>query len=323
MAPDEDKSASSFAARMAQGETPGPEPIKQDRPQHGDREHQAKAEDPGPVQPTLKKTLKDKDKTTMAPLVAPEPVQEKDLSATSNEFNNPDADKIPKESILALFPDEEAWRTLSTAARENSRFHRSSVVAQVLYLSCLKNCVLPELLERGNLLAQGILPFAAMPKDTIDNQHAWIAWAVSLDETISNVLKQINWLDLLEAEYVAADPLWQSFWCLHQEVERQHATNPPTLQEKTPCGILAELEKIYAMLAGHNRRRLFLQTKMIQGRDWIARLLEEVPPWIEWDEVVSEMLGADIGGRFVGDGLIDNQGSGFVEETEDDEEFEL
>ncbi|EXJ61314.1 uncharacterized protein A1O5_11871 [Cladophialophora psammophila CBS 110553] len=257
------------------------------------------------------------------PIRAPETVQEQNLSATKNEFTNPYATKIPKESILALFPNEETWKTVSTAARQNSRFHKNNIMAQILYLSCLKNCVLPELIQRGNLLAQDTFPFSAMPQVINDNQRAWISWAVSLDETIANALKQLNWLELLEKEYESAKSLWTSFWPLHQEEERQKAPCPLTDQVMPLCATLAELEVVYEKLAGHNRRRLFLQTKMIQGKDWVARLLEMVPPWIEWEEVVRAMLTAGTGGQSQSNGAAGEPEGGVVEDMEDEEQFDL
>ncbi|KIW30619.1 uncharacterized protein PV07_06352 [Cladophialophora immunda] len=298
-------------------------PLTQDRPRHLDRERLDKGETPSSEQSAPGKTSRKKDGTMMPPLVAPATVEEQDLSTVTNEFMNPNATKIPKESILAMFSDEDTWKNLSTAARENSRLHRRSVMAQILYLSCLKNSVLPELLHRGNLLVQGTFPFSAMSQDIIDNQYAWIAWAVALDETIANALKQINWLDLLEGEYVSVDPLWINFWRLHEEDEREKAHRPCSEQVTPQSPTPPELEKIYVDLAGHNRRRLFLQLKMMQGRAWVARLFEQVPPWIEWEEVVREMMSAQISGQFQGNDWAGGQESGFVEEMEDEEEFEL
>ncbi|KIX93329.1 uncharacterized protein Z520_10972 [Fonsecaea multimorphosa CBS 102226] len=341
MASNQEKLDKPIAAGIVQGEKndnplvfSSPEPSTQDSSRHGDKEHQAQEEHPSPQQPILEETSK--DFTTMPPGPAPEPFPEQNLprptSEFTNEFMNPAADKIPKESILALFPNEEAWKIQSTTARENSRLHRKAVMAQVLHLSCLKNCVLPELLHRGNLLAQATtFPSSVITQSIIDNQRAWITWAVSLNETITNVLKQINWLDLLEAEYVAADPLWTSFWRLHQEeVEQQQkpaSADPPSADQEMPppsaTATMLELEEIYVRLANHNRRRLFLQMKMMDGRDWVARLFEELPPWIEWEEAVRAMLNAEAGRRYQDDESGQEQESGFVEEMEDEEEFEL
>ncbi|OAL28386.1 hypothetical protein AYO20_09503 [Fonsecaea nubica] len=261
-------------------------------------------------------------------LVGPGTAEVQNLSpTTTNEFMNPNATKIPRESILALFPTEQVWRNVSTSARESSCFHRKSIIAQVLHLSCLKNCVVPELLHRGSLLVQGAFPFSAMSQDIVENQHAWIAWAVSLDETIANVLKQITWLDLLEEEYVSVDPLWMNFWRLHQEHEQSNSSHPPsactdTEQTTPPSTTLLELEEIYAALARHNRRRLFLQMKIMQGRGWVARLFEQVPPWIHWEEVVRDILSAGMREQFHHPGLTREQETGFVEEIEEEEEEE-
>ncbi|OAG35620.1 hypothetical protein AYO21_10227 [Fonsecaea monophora] len=263
-----------------------------------------------------------------SPLVGPGTAEEQNLSpTTTNEFMNPNATKIPRESILALFPTEQVWRNVSASARESSCFHRKSVIAQVLHLSCLKNCVVPELLQRGNLLVQGAFPFSAMSQDIVENQHAWIAWAVSLDDTIANVLKQITWLDLLEEEYVSVDPLWINFWRLHQECEQSTSSHPPSVctdteQTTPPSTTLLELEEIYTALARHNRRRLFLQMKMMQGRGWTARLFEPVPPWIHWEEVVRNILSAGMREQFHHPGLAREQETGFVEEIEEEEEEE-
>ncbi|KIW96584.1 uncharacterized protein Z519_01975 [Cladophialophora bantiana CBS 173.52] len=270
-----------------------------------------------------REAVDEKGRIMVPPIRAPETAQEQNLPATKNEFMNPYATKIPKESILALFPNEETWKTASAAARRNSRFHKNNIMVQILYLSCLKNCVLPELIQRGNLLAQGPFPFSTMPQVINDNQRAWISWAVSLDETIANALKQLNWLELLEKEYESAKSLWTSFWPLHQEEERQKAHCPLTDQVMPPCATLAELEVIYKKLAGHNQRRLFLQTKMVQGRDWMARLFEMVPPWIEWEEVVREMLSAGMGGQPKGNEAVREPEGGFLENVEDEEQFDL
>ena len=144
------------------------------------------------------------------------------------------------------------------------------------------------------MLLQGSLPWVAMPEEVKQNQWEWLDWIVSLDGVISQVRKTITWIDLLHEEYKSSETMWERFWYLHRVDEEKKAESEFTYKIMPPHAILNELEEIYIKMAVHNRRRGFLQRNIIAWNGWVARLQAPLPTWIDWPDVLKQMLHAGL-----------------------------
>ncbi|OCT46508.1 hypothetical protein CLCR_02013 [Cladophialophora carrionii] len=237
-----------------------------------------------------------------------------------NAFEDPDPTRIPREDILAIYPTEKAWRTVYTGALSNNAFARKILMTYILFHSAVKNNELHDVLNRGKQLLTGQWPYTAVPPEVKQNYFDWLHWLVCLDETIPNALKHHKWMTLLEREYEAAEPVWIRFWDLNRELD----------QAGPRCELREEMDDVEIKMAAHNRKRHFLQRAIIAGKQWVLRTYMSPPVWVDWSQVIQDILAARLqdgmDDRFRGGEVQVGYVSGHIsdpEATETEEEFEL
>ncbi|EXJ64838.1 hypothetical protein A1O7_01176 [Cladophialophora yegresii CBS 114405] len=237
-----------------------------------------------------------------------------------NAFEDPNSARIPREDILAIYPSEKAWRTVYMGALSNNAFARRVLMTYILFHSAIKNTEIHDVLNRGKQLLTGQWPYTAVPPEVKQNYFDWLNWLACLDETIPNALKHHTWMVLLEREYATAEPVWTRFWDLDRELNRAESR----------CELREEMDDIEIKMAAHNRKRHFLQRALIAGKDWVLRTYLPPPMWVDWSQVVQDIVAAGLqdgmDDRFHSDETQVGYESGHIsdpEATETEEEFEL
>lgn len=194
-----------------------------------------------------------------------------------DELLDADRQTLSRDALLAVFPSSTAWRGAHSAALTSSKIHRQGILARVAYLSALKNTVVPELSVRSNTIDHAT--YSGLSTRGLQNHHDWAVYLSDLPSLISDAIKHTNWLKLLERDYQTVEPIWGAFWEAHARSQAQqapfrnfHIHSEPSLREQATC----------MRIAHYNKRRLFLQERIRQGRDVVARLYADPPDWMEW-----------------------------------------
>jgi hypothetical protein len=248
-----------------------------------------------------------------------------------NAFQDRNSTRIPREDILAIYPTEEAWRTIYDAALLSNAFARDLLMTHILFHSAVKNNEIHDVLRRGEQLLTGQWPYTAVPAEVKQNYFDWLDWLACLDEATPNALRQHNWMVLLEREYKAAEPMWNRFWVLNRELDHAESKSWSTFTIMPRKILLEEMDGIEIKMAAHNRKRHFLQSAMIAGKEWVPRMYMPPPMWVDWDLVVGDIVAAaasqdETDDEFHSEKTQTRYESGHVsdpEATESDEEFEL
>lgn len=209
-------------------------------------------------------------------------------------------------SILDIFNNKTAWETNYYDALESSQKHRKRLLSRLAYLSVLKSTTLPQLRVRSHMIGSEIWKISPQ---VFDNHRAWMRYWLHMPvDMVDKVVKHVNWLKLLEDEYKKIEPVWREFWSF----ANSHAGMPRTalrfLQELTQSHVLEQLES-------HNKKRLFLQSRILEGTEFLAVFCREPPAWLAWSSAKND-----------DDSDVEEVGTGFVEELEkgeESEEFEL
>lgn len=234
------------------------------------------------------------EKSIEPPKNAPaQPTADATWTPSTNAFGLEGSQKIPYADIIALFPTREKWLAAHKLGLETHVFNRKKAMAYLLYRQCIKNQFAKDVIKRGEYLARGFC--ALLPAGVLQNHAHWVNWIATFDEVVANVLKQIDSIDLLTKEYRASERLWYHFWDLHILSERYgvdlNAPNDPPLPDATSATarkdfLRACFARISIELATHNRRRVFLQKKVMKGCIWMQKLYVGPPVWVDWGDII-------------------------------------
>ncbi|KAL2421217.1 hypothetical protein ABEF95_006480 [Exophiala dermatitidis] len=213
-------------------------------------------------------------------------------------------------AINTLFPNRETWKTANTSALQASATHRRGICARLAHHTVLRQNITIDLLIRSRLIQSGTYSFT---QDTLDNHRAWMDWWQGFPDLAAKIVKHVNWIKLLEDEYIHAEPIWSEFWdCMDR---KEDASLPDNVLYISATGATARtLKTVLLDLSAHDTKRAFLQSHIGKGREVVALFYEALPDWREWTTMGSEDATAVP--------LLEEPEMGFVEELEEGDEDE-
>lgn len=199
-----------------------------------------------------------------------------------DEYTNPYAEKIPIMSILTLTPDKASWEAQTRAVLEASITHRKSLVAQIMYLNCLRNTKYNEVISRNILLQDVTCEFALA-----ENQHQWVTFISELPAITAETLKRATWCKLLEDEYNKMTREWLFFWTW---VEECKAANIEYREKEVVfCTLLKE----------HCKKKDFLQAKIAESNESVLPAIYGAWAALEWVELDCKTMHLEDDGKMV------------------------
>ncbi|EXJ78999.1 hypothetical protein A1O3_08500 [Capronia epimyces CBS 606.96] len=214
--------------------------------------------------------------------------------------------EVTEAFLLNIFSNKLAWEVAHKAALESSKVYRKGLLSRLAYLTVLKQITVPDLLERCQIIKSKARIIDAQ---SVANHYDWMLYWLDLPDMVDEVVKHANWVKLLEEEYIKIEPVWRDFWSLMNEPDSTLLCAPVMpVRDRTPS-------QIYRELAEHNTKRTFLQTRILEGKEFLLKFYKEPPAWSAWGTVETEDSNLD-----------EERNTGFVEELEEDEgeeEFEL
>ncbi|EXJ96445.1 hypothetical protein A1O1_01571 [Capronia coronata CBS 617.96] len=225
-------------------------------------------------------------------------------SKLPDQFYDFNTTELTRESILAVFPTKWVWQETHMAALQSSRIHHKGLLSRLAYLSVFKRTIVPKLLLRSHMIKSGNW---TLNEQILCNHRDWMLYWIGMSAgMMDKVVKHANWLKLLEDEYIKIEPVWREFWAL-QDIRTPifSLDRLPLTRKQTPS------PDLYEELANHNKKRLFLQSRIVEGREVLAKFYEDPPAWLEWRSVGTDDNDAG-----------EQPETGFVEEIEEDRESE-
>ncbi|KAJ4617275.1 hypothetical protein HRR88_007191 [Exophiala dermatitidis] len=235
-----------------------------------------------------------------------------------NEYMELNAWELTIRAIKTLFPDRKTWKTANTAALQASATHRKGICARLAHHTVLRQNITIDLLIRSRLIQSGTYAFT---QDTLDNHRAWMDWWLGFPDLANKIVKHVNWIKLLEEEYIRAEPIWVEFWTRMEREEDVSLPHGCPGQPFSPANVnyvsttaVRTLKTVLLDLSTHDTKRAFLQSHIGKGREVVAQFYEDLPAWREWTTMGSDDATAVP--------LLEEPEMGFVEELEDGEEEE-
>lgn len=155
------------------------------------------------------------------------------------------------------------WLKLHATALTLSENSIKSILTRLCYLAALKNSAAPEIHARQHLIRSRQV--TNIEPHIIINHIEWIRFIGRFPALVSQVMKHVTWVELLNKEYRKAEPAWKGFW---DDVERH--------------GGLPGMHHMDALDAMH-KKRVFLQGKIVDGEAVLANLFMQEPIWLQWE----------------------------------------
>ncbi|KAG9785647.1 hypothetical protein KCU88_g2412, partial [Aureobasidium melanogenum] len=229
-----------------------------------------------------------------------------------NEYMELNAWELTIRAIKTLFPDRKTWKTANTAALQASATHRKGICARLAHHTVLRQNITIDLFIRSRLIQSGTYAFT---QDTLDNHRAWMDWWHRFPDLAEEIVKHVNWIKLLEEEYIRAEPIWAEFWTrmeIREDVSRPSMSTLQAAAANNNGPAPRTLKTVLLDLSTHDTKRAFLQSHIGKGREVVAQFYEDLPDWREWTTMGSDDATAVP--------LLEEPEMGFVEELEDGEE---